>query len=182
MGSIPVASPVPSGGAPRSVRLWLALVSIALVTALAVKFAWPDSGTGSTVVGAVDDFAPGVLVHLEQRSIWLVRGYEDSLFAFSDDDPGTPGEHDCRVEWNGPRMVDGVRGVFETCSGYLFQPGGSTFPGSRTDVSWYPAEVQDDQVRVNLDQPYCNGPIVFFGPCVPSDGSAEPVDPPLAGE
>jgi hypothetical protein len=145
----------------------MAVAIAAALIALVVVSAWPGGGPDGTVVGAVDDFAVGQPVHLEKYGIWVVVDDLGRFLAFSDDDPRTPGEHDCRVEWNEQRVVNGVQGVFETCGGYQFHPGGPAFPGVAPEgPGFYPASVNAGNVVVNFDEPYCNTQgIIYPDPC-----------------
>lgn len=169
MGSIPVANPAPMGWRPPFIIAALAAVA-ALLVALVV-FAWPE-GPDGTAVGRLDEFRAGQPVHLEDQALWVVRGVEDRFYAFSDDDPRIAGEHDCRVEWDASRVMGGEQGVFETCAGYFFHPGGPipVFPGVAPDgPSFYPASVNAGNVVVNFDEPYCNTRGIFYpGPCLAS--------------
>ncbi len=125
-------------------------------------------GPAGTVVGRVDEFTPGQPVHLEDHAVWVVFGVEDRFVAFSDADPRIAGQHDCRVEWNPGRAVSGEQGVFETCTGYLFHPGGTTpvfWSVAASGPVFYSAEAIDGNVVVSLDEPYCNARFPYPGPC-----------------
>ncbi len=126
MGSIPVAGSSPLRRRRPPILAALLAAFVAAVLTLVAVAVWPHGGPAGTVVGRVDEFTPGQPVHLEDHAVWVVRGIEDRFFAFSDDDPRVAGQHDCRVEWNPGRVVSGEQGVFETCTGYLFHPAGTT--------------------------------------------------------